>query len=562
MQNRSVFSTVLLLALLAICVLSVSASASRPRVPRQSRVLPRPQTTINPSEIDNLLAIAQTWPFIQPFWTREALSTACAIPAPVRGIVSCNNDGFVTELDIQVNGSSKSVPLLESFETLTSLENFTSTLPFAQQLPRTWSKLTQLRSISMTRTQIPGGVIPEEWKTMTLLRHFELEFLTTFDVFEIPAGNIPGWFGTLFTLKLTNVNFGRHASLEGRLQPIQVLNLTNVGWDYNLEAIHDLNAIRLKSLSIMAPWSFARGPGPDKPLNLGWVTSMFLSVIELSNLPSINRFPDLPWSIRNVTLRNLPNLAGSVDLSQLWTGNSGTKFLEISFCPLLTGPIPFPPEPSQSSVESIIINNVGFTGNIPAEVFSAPNLKTFSLNNLPNLAKLAWPKEPSYCNITALTLTSLKITGSIPSYIAETCKKLEKLDLSFNAMSGAILNKWKSQTFKHFALDSNRFLGSVPTTLTFKTQSPADNIAPANWFSVHGNFLDGTIPASYFNGRFSVFNVAENSIRLCGNAGEITNSTHQALQNAMCYISPQSKASSVCECASAWPSQCLPPGAC
>ena len=560
MQNRSLFSTVLLLALLAICVLSVSAFGTSPRTQRRSITLPRSQVTINPSEIDNLLAIAQTWPFIQPFWTRETLSTACAIPAPVRGITGCNSNGFVTGLDLQGESSMKSVPLLESIETLTSLENFTSTLPFTQQLPHSWSKLTLMRNISMKSTQISGGVIPEEWKAMIFLRDFELEFLPTFEVFQYPAGNMPAWFRTLYTLKLSNVNFGRSASIAGFFPIVETLNLTNVGWDYDLESISGMEAIYLKSLSIMAPWSLAREAGPAQPYILDWTLSLFLRVFELSNLPNINQFPALPSGIETISLRNLPNLAGSTRLREVW---DTLRHIDISFCPLLTGPVPFPSDPSTSPIESIAINNVGFTGNIPTNVFSSPTLKTFTLTNLPKLTQFDWPKESSSCGITSLTLSSLQMSGSIPEYIATTCSKLEKLDLSSNAISGLIPNTWTSRSMRYFSVASNHISGPLPTTLTFDTQPLSDGSMPSNWLSVHGNAIDGTIPAKYFDGLFKILDVAENKLTLCGNAGDLGSGPVKSLKNAWgCYIAPQAQAPSVCECASIWPSMCLPPGAC
>ena len=559
MFSRALLSVTLLL------VLAIGVFADPALESDDSQVSPPVYTrvTMDSYEVERMLVIARNWPSIAPYWTRQALLTACYIP--VRGIAGCSATGFVTSLKLDRAREITSLPRLEAFETLAYLESFVSSLPFTQPLPATWvPRLLNLKTISMVGTRIPGGTIPN-WTDFrfTRLKYFELEFSPIGDVFQYPGGAIPSWFVNLDHLKLSFVNFGSMANFAPIIQRVITFNLTNCGWNYLLPSSSTSN-YRLARLSITAPLAHSGGsstPLPSRTVQMNMFYS--LKVVELLNMPTITTFPVFAPSLFNLTLRNLHNLRG-VFTPALLGYSSTLKSLEISRCPQLTGTVPMPTYPDSSPLESIIIRDCGFTGFLTNNLFRIPILKTAIFVGINKMSPAAMPYPFTYqsCSIKTLIMSSIQLTGTIPPTIATRCSSLERIDLSYNQLAGTIPSAWTTNSLLEFTVASNTLSGNLPPALTWsRTAVAASSFSRGNTIlNVRNNQLTGLIPSMYFNTKFEDFDVSNNRLSLCLNSAAIGSKALSSLNYGACALGSQG--TSWCSCANVWPASCNPTRTC
>ena len=560
MRFRLIWSLTLLLSL-AIGVFAcsaVEADATKAYPPIYTGM------AMHSTEIERLLAIARNWPSIAPFWTRAALSTACSIR--VLGIAACTSSGYVSALKLDRTREITSLPILESFETLAYLESFESSLPFTQLPPASWmSRLRRLQSISMVGTRITGGPLPWTNLKLTSLHSFELEFSPIGDVFHYPASAIPGWFENLDHLKLSFVNFGAMASFAPIIQKVITFNLTECGWDYLLPSSSAPN-YRLKTLSINAPLS--RSGASSKPLTARVATMhtfFALNIVELLNVPTIGIFPTFPKTLRSLTVRNLNNLVGGAPDLALLGSSSLMQNFEISRCPRLTGNLPMPDQPDSSQLESFIVRDTGFTtGYLTGNLFKLLKLKTVIISGLERMAPAAIPCPELYqtCSIKTLVLSSIQLKGEIPSWIGKRCSSLERIDFSYNQLTGEIPSAWTTNSLLEFTMASNRLSGTLPPALSWSSNAvAASSFARGNTIlNVRNNLLTGQIPDSYFNTKFEDFDVSNNRLSLCLNSAEIGQKAHSSLNSGACALGSQG--TSWCSCTNIWPFSCNPAQTC
>lgn len=560
MQWRALLSAGLLL-LLAISVSALSSGdsslSSLDASLSSEAVSIRSASAMNPLEVENALRVAETWPSIRPFWTREALPSACASPGSVRGIISCSPTGFVTGLNFSRSPDYFDFPRLAEFRFLRELESFESSLPINSQLPADWDLLTKLNRVVILGTRILGGTVPQSWNALSNLRHFEIEFSPTNDVYNYPGSATPTWFTRLDTLIMSFVNFGTHASFETVIPRLQTLKLYNVGWNYLLPRS---SGDRLQTLSITGPLDRAgrsRLPLPNRLVSFNDA----LNTIELLNVPTITSYPQISPFTTRIVLRNLQNMQGPIP--SVWSpmaARSRVQHFEMSRCPLINGNIILPS--AQSTLETLILRDVGFTGTIPRTLFQASSLQSLELAGLTQLSVSTMPSIPetaTSCNLHTLVLATIRLQGTIPTSIARKCEKLEKLDLSNNHLDGNLPSAWASPYVKEFNVAFNGLHGYLPEGLNFVTaQNGAEH--GVNIFDIRSNYLEGTVPPSYFMARFELFDVSNNRMDLCRNAGALLDAPKNSLRDGGCALVPQS--SSVCPCVHTWPAHCIPARTC
>ena len=565
MSSRLIWSVALLLLL----VIGVFSEAPQNSVLETVVGQQEPERGVNINDIESLLQIARSWPGIAPYWTRESLRDACRVQgwpyttSPVFGITGCSYDGSISGLNFPLNASLLPLPRLEMFETLAGLESFVSALPFPQDLPISWgTRLTKLRTISLTGTRILGGTIPESWSSMQQLKIFELEFSPIGDVFQYPGGAIPSWFSKLDTLKLAYVNFGAKATFDVVLEKVEVFNVTNCGWNYLLPtSIETGTNDRLRILSVTAPLAHSGGsstPLPDRYVFLHKFQN--LRTVELCNIPTITSCPSFPNNIGKIVLRNLQNMRGTFYSTII--GSSSLRSIEIVRCHQLSGNIPFPTYPANSNLESLIFRDTGFTGFLPVQVYRLPQLHTFIAAGLFKFPPMIVPTPsiPGTCNIKTLIMSNMQLNGGIPERISSMCTQLETLDLSYNQLSGTIPATWVSTNFKEFNVAVNRLSGNLPA-LRFSTTVPATSSLPGvSLLSVRSNQLAGTVPEAYFATKFRAFDVSNNVMNLCLNSVAIGQSALFSLRDGACALGPQHM--SFCSCARSWPASCNPAHTC
>eukprot|EP01018_Ginkgo_biloba_P024964 Gb_08019 [translate_table: standard] len=170
---------------------------------------------------------------------------------------------------------------------------------------------------------------------------------------------------------------------------------------------------------------------------------------------------------------------------------SELQSLDLSYNQNLTGPIPNTLG-KLINLMTLILVGCGFNGRIPNELGMLQNLTFLDLSS----NKLIGPIPPPLGNLTKLYLLDLAnnhLTGSLP-VSSQNGSGLDKLvnakhfHLNKNKLSGSIPPHifHSGMTLIHLLLDSNRFVGEIPSTL--------DLVADLEIVRLDRNSLQGPIP--------------------------------------------------------------------
>ncbi|KAL6194058.1 hypothetical protein ACLB2K_035142 [Fragaria x ananassa] len=302
------------------------------------------------------------------------------------------------------------------------------------------------------------------------------------------------------------------------LQHLQSLNLAGnlLGGDANLlvpTAIGQLKNLRLK----------LKSPNINMLVrNLTELTELHLSSVQISSQGS-------NWG---QAISSLPNLRGLSDCSL-----QGIFPKEIFQVPSLRrinllrnfevgGSLPEFPE--NGYLRSLILAQSNFSGLLPNSIGNLAMLSTVDISS----CNFTGPLPKSMANLTQLISIEMdrnNFEGSIPCF--DRAKNLEKIDLSYNGLTGSISCTWGNLSNLNFlSLHHNMVDGNIPSSL-FSHTSIIELVLSKNQFTgqppklsvnysysmeslvLNSNNLEGPIPMSIFNfRRLQILDLSSNNL--------------------------------------------------
>ncbi|CAI9767746.1 unnamed protein product [Fraxinus pennsylvanica] len=187
-----------------------------------------------------------------------------------------------------------------------------------------------------------------------------------------------------------------------------------------------------------------------------------LLILDLSGNNFTGKIPTLVGNCSNLNtiLLNENGFSGSIP-AQLFTSREIVQ-IDLGYN-LLTGIIP--PEVGQcNSLEYLGLNNNFLNGEIPVELFTLPSLKFLYLSTN-NLTK-SLPDFPSFCSLSDFRIHENSFSGPLPVSLSN-CHNLSLLYASSNNLGGVIPpNTFKGLLEIEFLyLDRNKFEGEIPESL-------------------------------------------------------------------------------------------------
>ncbi len=387
--------------------------------------------------------------------------------------------GNLAQLEILLlDNNLFSGPIPDSFRNLANLETLylVGNWGLDGALPAGLGDLSQLISLSISRTSI-GGSIPPELGRLNLLQYLDLHG-------NALSGEIPPALGGLTALKSLDLSTNQ---LTGPL-PETFGDLTN-----------------LNSLNLSGNW--LTGPIPDSWAGLTALRHLYLYRNQLSGplpawLGGLQELVSLDLCVNNFS-GPIPESLG--DLSQLATLQLHSN--------LLSGSIPA----SLGSLPALVQLHLGWNaleGAIPASLGNLVELSYLnvsycslsgsipeSLGNLSHLRELylyenqlSGSVPPSFGNLSELQKLSLagnQLSGPMPEFLGNLVN-LEYLGLGGNLFQGTIPETWGAlPALQGLYLDGNQLSGPIPDFLGEMTS--------LRNLSLSENQFSGPIPASLGN---------------------------------------------------------------
>ncbi|GKV46625.1 hypothetical protein SLEP1_g53599 [Rubroshorea leprosula] len=316
--------------------------------------------------------------------------------------VRCDTGGYVTSLDLSNEGISNGIDNSSSLFHLQHLQSLNLAYNrFSSVFPSGFDKLANLRNLNLSNAGFTGQ-IPLEISRMTRLVTLDLSV-------SVLLGS---------SLKLENPNLGML-----------------------IQNLKELKYLYLDGVNISAQ-------GKE------WCQALSSSLPKLQVLSMSSCYLSGPIDSSFSKLRKI-----SREILQVLT----LKTLDLSYNPSLEGY--FKEFPAASSLETLVLSDTSFGGNLPE-----------SIGNLGRLTRI----ELAGCNFN----------GSIPNTIANLTQ-LISVDLSSNCFSGPIPSFSSAKNLRELNLAHNQLTGSILST-NWSLLSKLVSI------DLRNNSLNGTLPPSLF----------------------------------------------------------------
>ena len=370
-----------------------------------------PLVDTDPSQVTVLLEIANSWPSLKTLstgaWTESNLQSACSSGSVAYGIMSCNDTGFVKEL-LFGDMSTTTGTLPDAIGSLEALISFISNGPISGSLPSSLGSLTRLQTLQMANSQLTGN-IPSSWSGLTSLETLVLNWASesgaaSSEALDWPVGTLP-LSSSLNSLTIIGYNFGAGNALPTEFFASPILlsfSLRNIIYDGSLPSSM-LNNTKLVDVEIIGASSLSSLTPIPPYLPNDWSSMSGLMSISFQNLPWMGNYPtSLPSKLTFFQLSNLPHVSGSAMAAVASHENLQTLILDS--LPTVGGAVPCPLHPESSSLEAVLINDVGFTA-LNASIFSCTALETLSITSMQMLPTQPLPNPGNMgCNVKALNL--------------------------------------------------------------------------------------------------------------------------------------------------------------
>nr|TKR97677.1 putative LRR receptor-like serine/threonine-protein kinase [Populus alba] len=232
---------------------------------------------------------------------------------------------------------------------------------------------------------------------------------------------------------------------------------------------------------------------------------------ELGNLKELNL---LSIGINNFSGTLPPELGQLVNLEQLYVNSCGlggeipSTFVNLQRMTTFsasdaafTGNIPdF--IGNWTALTSLRFQGNSFEGPIPSSFSNLTSLTSLRISDLSNVSStLDFIKNLK--SLTDLTLRNALISGSIPSDIGEIFQTLDRLDLSFNNLTGQVPSAlFTMSSLQYLFLGNNSLIGTLPNQKSSTLQT----------IDLSYNYLSGTFPSWFYSTYLSV-----TFVKLCRN---------------------------------------------
>ncbi|KAF8034312.1 hypothetical protein BT93_C0569 [Corymbia citriodora subsp. variegata] len=349
------------------------------------------------------------------------------------------------------------------------------------QLPRNFTALKKLWFFSMPQTNLFGG-IPETVSDM--------ESLECLNLGENPlTGKIPA---SIFALRNLSQLYVYKTNVSGSIpQAVSATKLSVIHLSYNnLTGNIPEDFGKLKNLSSLSLQYNQLSGGI--PVGIGHLPA--LSDVRLSNNnlsgtipPDFGKFSPLrrfEVAFNNLTaMLNNNGFTGNVPGGLWMSRNLTALYLSVNG---LSGELPQELSPNLTRIE---MSNNKFSGKIPTTVSSWRNLVVFdaSTNLLSGMVPTELTELPS---LTTLLLSQNELSGILPTDIV-SWKSLTTLNLSHNKISGPIPSKiGLLPVLTQLDLSDNQLSGLIP---------PEIGQLNVHHLNLSSNHLSGPIPAKLEN---------------------------------------------------------------
>ncbi|KVI10128.1 Leucine-rich repeat-containing protein [Cynara cardunculus var. scolymus] len=403
--------------------------------------------------------------------------------------IGCDNvTGHVTRLDLGIN-TSGSIEQLEGNGLNSSL-----------------AELTRLSYMDLSGNYFGSNPVPEFIGSMTHLRFLNLSSSGFSGVIPRQIGHLSG----LRALDLSDMELVVDDFIwVSRLLSLEHLDLSGVrvGEAQNFDkvlfyTIPSLLELRLSGCDLSN--SHFNRTHLDSNLTLSGIQTLDLSSnlfegefpLFLQNLTSLraldlstNKFNTSIPAMKNVTKLNLAgNRFLCIRDTNVWSFCQ-IKWLDLSFNYMeggLDGPSTNVSECTRFGLETLILNDNKFSGEIPTSLEKLTDLKRLNLG----YNQLTGTIPESLGNLTSLRefdLSGNQLTGSIPASFGNLME-LRKLDLSSNLLNGSIpFSLGRLSNLEILYLNFN-MLSSIPFSL--------GNLSELQFLDLSSNLLQGSLPDS------------------------------------------------------------------
>ncbi|XP_062001681.1 receptor-like protein EIX2 [Rosa rugosa] len=420
---------------------------------------------------------------------------------------------------VDLGGNSVSGPFLDEFVRLKSLEHLDlQSVGLKGQFPKFSGNLCRLKSLSLARNQIDGGIeeflsgfsncsfnrmesldlqgcglvgkLPSSLGMLRSLQHLDLsnnsfwgsipEFIisnlssslqTLYLSHNIFNGSIPqslGKLSQLVSLDLSNNVFnGSIPQSLGKLSQLVSLDLSYNSWEGNLTEAHFINLTKLEYFAV----STARHvPIIFNLIDYEWIPPFKLHHIEMHNCRVGPGFPvwlQSQTELVGVSLKNA-GLSGAIPEEWVFKISSQIQWLDLS-SNQISGKLPFRFN-SFPNLGSIVLSHNQFDGTIPSSICSIQSLYELALNN--NQLSGEFPKEWSlWSGIQIVDVSNNNMSGNIPSSMGIP-SFLAILKIDNNQFSGEIPSDLQNCSFlERLYLGGNKFTGSIPSWIGSKVST-------------------------------------------------------------------------------------------
>ncbi|XP_061998648.1 receptor-like protein EIX2 [Rosa rugosa] len=411
---------------------------------------------------------------------------------------------------VDLGGNSVSGPFLDEFVRLKSLEHLDlQSVGLKGQFPKFSGNLCRLKSLSLARNQIDGGIeeflsgfsncsfnrmdsldlqecglvgkLPSSLGMLRSLQHLDLSYNSFW-------GSIPEFIisnlSSLQTLDLSdNIFNGSIPQSLGKLSQLVSLYLSYNSWEGNLTEAHFINLTKLESFAVSTAQPV---PIIFNLIDYEWIPPFKLHHIEMHNCRVGPGFPVWLQSQTELVWVSLKNAGISGPIPEEWVFKISSQIhgLDLS-SNQISGKLPFRFN-SFLNLRSIVLSHNQFDGTIPSSICSIQSLSELALNN--NQLSGEFPKEWSlWSNIIIVDVSNNIMSGNIPSSMGIP-SSLYILKTDNNHFSGDIPSALQNcSLLNRLYLGGNKFTGSIPSWIGSKVSTFAV-------LQLQSNSLSGHIP--------------------------------------------------------------------
>ncbi|KAJ3693543.1 hypothetical protein LUZ60_009023 [Juncus effusus] len=323
------------------------------------------------------------------------------------------------------------------------------------------------------------GTIPDELQNLTFLNNLNIgqNYLT---------GPIPAFMGNMTPMLYLSIGIN---ALSGPI-PKELGNLQNL-------------------ISLGMGTNNFTGPIPDEFGNLNTLQQLYIDSAGLSG-----EIPD--------TLSNLKNM------QNMWA--SDNEF---------TGKIPdF--IGTWTSIQDLRFQGNSFTGPIPKSLSNLNKLTSLRIGDITNGSSSTLDFISNMTSLSTLILRNCKISGTLPTSFAQY-KVLQKLDLSFNNITGQLPQSLFMSSLTYLFLGNNSFTGSLPSQ---KSTSLL-------YVDLSYNQLNGSFPSWVSQKNLQLNLVANNFVIDSSNSGVLPSGLNCLQQDIPCHKGSPIYSSFAIRCGSA-----------